>query len=359
MNLFIKKATGYYENFQVYKLMKESSIILDNLSNWYVRRNRRRFWKSENDNDKNAAYLTLHNTLITYIKVMAPVIPFITEEIYSNIKNHEDCESIHLSSFPKYDKNKTNFNLIKEIDDVISIVNLSRSLRNKANIKIRQPLPSIYIYSDQKVIRSIEKNKDQIKDELNIKDIQIVNKITDILDYKIKPNFSLLSSKHGKNMGKIVSLINKEDHNKLVVEIKKNKEFNINLNGKNIQVLDEEILIEEIAKNDLYINSNREITVGLDIKINEELEMEGIVRDLIRHVQDFRKKSNLEIHDRILFSILCSKKVLNSIEKFKNYFANETLTSLIMDDFENMTYRTEFNLNQENIKIGISKIEKE
>ena len=151
---FINESKNHYENFEVYKLMKNASIILDHLSNWYVRRNRRRFWKSENDNDKNAAYITLHSALITYSKVLAPIIPFVTEEIYKNL-NMVD-ESIHLSSFPKYDKAKTDFELIDEIDDVINIVNLSRSLRNKSNIKTRQPLSKIHIYASKDISKVID-----------------------------------------------------------------------------------------------------------------------------------------------------------------------------------------------------------
>jgi len=358
MNLFIKKAKDYYETFQVYKLMKESSLILDNLSNWYVRRNRRRFWKSENDNDKNAAYLTLYNALMTYIKIMAPIAPFITEEIYNNLKRNEnDAESIHLSTFPVYNKEKTNHQLINEIDDVINVVNLARSARSKANIKIRQPLSAIYIYADKDVSASIKRNEGQIKDELNIKSVKIVSDITQIVDYKIKPNFSLLSSKYGSDMKNIISSINELDHNQIVSTIKKDGVLDLNINNKKIKILRDEILIDEIGKNNLCVNGNNIFTVALDIEIDDKLKMEGIVRDLIRYVQNFRKDSNLEVNDRIIFSIKSSSEIINSINKFENYFKNETLISSINNNLEEMNFRTNFSIGIYSVEIGISKLD--
>ena len=354
MNEFIVESENHYKNFEVYKLMKNASIILDHLSNWYVRRNRRRFWKSESDNDKNAAYLTLYNSLMTYIKVLAPIIPFLTEEIYKNLSNASD--SIHLSSFPEYDKNKTDFNLIKEIDDVINIVNLSRSIRNKSNIKTRQPLSKIYIYSNKDISNSIERNKSQIKDELNIKSIEVCNNVNDILEYEIKPNFALLSAKYAKNMKDVISEINKQDANQIISELNKNKKFIINLDGNNIDILEEEILINELPKDDLCINSNRDFTIGLDTVITKELHMEGVLRDLIRYVQNFRKDSKLEVSDRILFSVSGSNEVIESINQFKDYFKNETLTDSIDNDLENMDYRTKFKINNQDVEIGISKV---
>jgi isoleucyl-tRNA synthetase len=354
MNEFINDSKSHYEKFEVYKLMKNASLILDNLSNWYVRRNRRRFWKSESDNDKNAAYLTLYNALITYVKVLAPIIPFLTEEIYKNLSGSDS--SIHLSNFPDYDKNKTDFNLINEIDDVISIVNLSRSIRNKSNIKTRQPLSKIYIYSDKDISDSIKRNESQIKDELNIKSIEICDNANDILDYEVKPNFALLSSKYSKEMKDIVSSIKNMDANQLVEEINKNKKFIININGDDIEILDNEVLINELPKNNLCTNSNRNFVIGLDTVITKELKMEGILRDLIRHVQNFRKDSKLEVSDRIIFSILASDEVISSVNKFEDYFKNETLTDSIINDLDNMDYRVKFKINNEDVEIGISKV---
>tara|TARA_Y100001970_G_scaffold26569_1_gene32041 strand:- start:17336 stop:20197 length:2862 start_codon:yes stop_codon:yes gene_type:complete len=355
MNEFINQSKKYYENFEVYKLMQESSAILDYLSNWYVRRNRRRFWKSENDNDKNAAYLTLYSALITYTKIMAPIIPFLAEEIYSNL-NQEDEESIHLSSFPDYNESNTDFNIIKEIDDIINIVNLSRSARNKANIKVRQPLSTLNIFSNHDISDTIKRNENQIKEELNIKSIKIVNDVNTLLSYKVKPNFALLSEKYGSDMKDIVSFINQSDPNSMILDIEKNKKIKIRTSSKEFEILEEELIIEEVPRENLCVNSNKEFKVGLNIKISEELKMEGVVRDLIRHVQNLRKKSNFDVSDRICFGIKCSSEIIDSIDKFKDYFKNETLTESILQDINNLDFNEKFKIDGADVCIAISKV---
>ena len=354
MNEFINDSRNYYEKFEVYKLMQESSIVLDHLSNWYIRRNRRRFWKSENDNDKNAAYLTLYNALITYTKIMAPIIPFITEEIYGNLS--KESESIHLTSFPEYDKSNTNESIIKEIDDIINIVNLSRSARNKANIKVRQPLSTLNIYAKDDISKTINRNQKQIKEELNIKKINIVDNVSSILSYKIKPNFALLSQKYSSDMKLIIHSLNQLNHSDLIKQIESNKKIEISINSENIEIHEEELIIEEIPNNGLCVNGNRDFKIGLDVEITEDLKMEGIIRDLIRQVQNLRKKSNLNVSDRIEFAFLGNQKIHDSIEKFKDYLMNETLIELISEDVEKLDFKEDFTIDNIKVSISISKI---
>ena len=353
MNEFINDSKNYYENFEIYKLMQESSMILDHLSNWYVRRNRRRFWKSENDNDKNAAYFTLYNALITYTKIMAPIIPFISEEIYKNLS--KESESIHLSSFPTYNKANTDLSVIKEIDDIINIVNLSRSARNKANIKVRQPLSNLYIYSTDNISDTIKRNEIQIKEELNIKEISIVDNVSSILSYKIKPNFALLSEKYGSDMKMIISAINQSDQNSLMNQLASNNKIDLNIEDKNFEILEDELIVDEIPKDNLCINGNRDFKVGLNINITEELKMEGIVRDLIRQVQNLRKKSNLNVSDRIIFALSGNQKIHDSISKFKDYFMNETLIESFSEDVKNLNFKEDFKIDDMKVSISISK----
>ena len=354
MNEFINDSRNYYEKFEVYKLMQESSIVLDHLSNWYIRRNRRRFWKSENDNDKNAAYLTLYNALITYTKIMAPIIPFITEEIYGNLS--KESESIHLTSFPEYDKSNTNESIIKEIDDIINIVNLSRSARNKANIKVRQPLSTLNIYAKDDISKTINRNQKQIKEELNIKKINIVDNVSSILSYKIKPNFALLSQKYSSDMKLIINSLNQLNHSDLIKQIESDKKIEVSINSENIEINEEELIIEEIPNNGLCVNGNRDFKIGLDVEITEDLKMEGIIRDLIRQVQNLRKKSNLNVSDRIEFAFLGNQKIHDSIEKFKDYLMNETLIELISEDVEKLDFKEDFTIDNIKVSISISKI---
>tara|TARA_B100001287_G_scaffold9707_1_gene7519 strand:- start:13235 stop:16528 length:3294 start_codon:yes stop_codon:yes gene_type:complete len=354
MNEFINDSKNYYEKFEVYKLMQESSIVLDHLSNWYIRRNRRRFWKSENDNDKNAAYLTLYNALITYTKIMAPIIPFITEEIYGNLS--KESESIHLTSFPEYDKSNTNESIIKEIDDIINIVNLSRSARNKANIKVRQPLSTLNIYAKDDISKTINRNQKQIKEELNIKEINIVDNVSSILSYKIKPNFALLSQKYSSDMKLIINSLNQSNQSDLIKQIESDKKIEISINSENIEINEEELIIEEIPNNGLCVNGNRDFKIGLDVEITEDLKMEGIIRDLIRQIQNLRKKSNLNVSDRIEFAFLGNQKIHDSIEKFKDYLMNETLIELISEDVEKLDFKEDFTIDNIKVSISISKI---
>ena len=354
MNEFINDSRNYYEKYEVYKLMQESSIVLDHLSNWYIRRNRRRFWKSENDNDKNAAYLTLYNALITYTKIMAPIIPFITEEIYGNLS--KESESIHLTSFPEYEKSNTNESIIKEIDDIINIVNLSRSARNKANIKVRQPLSTLNIHSKDDISKTINRNQKQIKEELNIKKINIVDNVSSILSYKIKPNFALLSQKYSSDMKLIINSLNQSNHSDLIKQIESDKKIEISINSENIEIHEDELIIEEIPNKGLCVNGNRDFKVGLDVEITEDLKMEGIIRDLIRQVQNLRKKSNLNVSDRIEFAFLGNQKIHDSIEKFKDYLMNETLIELISEDVEKLDFKEDFTIDNIKVSISISKI---
>ena len=246
--------------------------------------------------------------------------------------------------------------MIKEIDDIINIVNLSRSARNKANIKVRQPLSNLYIYTKDDISETVLRNEQQIKDELNIKSINIVNNLDMLLSYKVKPNFALLSQKYSSSMKEIVAFINKSNQNNLVNDLEKNKKISIKLESEDIEILEEELIVEEVPKNDLCINSNREFKIGIDINITEELKMEGIVRDLIRHVQNLRKKSNLEVSDRIGFGIISNKDVVNSMYKFEDYFKNETLIEHITEDISSLNFNEKFKIDGINVEIYISKV---
>ena len=175
--------------------MKNAKLLLDDISNWYVRRNRRRFWKSENDNDKMAAYTTLYNVLLTYIKVLSPIIPFISEDIYNNLVCSFDDDapsSIHLNGYPKINDKNIDENLIFEVDMVKQIVSFGRSARNKANLKIRQPLESVNIFINDKNFKLIKIYEVQILEELNVKAINYISDANKIVKYEIKPNFDTL-----------------------------------------------------------------------------------------------------------------------------------------------------------------------
>ena len=329
-NSFIKIATEYYESYELYKLMKYSSLLMDDISNWYVRRNRRRFWRSENDVDKITAYSTLYYVLINYIKVLSPVIPFITEKIYENLVYTIDSsapKSIHLNEFPKFDDELFFDDIVEQIDVIKEIVSLGRSARNKVNIKIRQPLSKVQIFVSNIDKKSLERYETQILEELNVKEIEYVPEVECILDYKIKPNFNILGQKFGKDINKVIKAINVVSLNELQSSFLTNKEFLIN-DGE-FSLNKEDIIIEENAKDDYSLSVSSNVKVSINTIISESLKQEGLVRDLIRFLQNHRKDCNFEVDDRIALDIKCDESFYNALSNNLSYFKNETLCNKI------------------------------
>jgi isoleucyl-tRNA synthetase len=337
--------------------MVEAGKLLDDLSNWYIRRNRRRFWKSENDADKNAAYFTLHSVLVDFVKVLAPVIPFVTDEMYSNLTNCMDAaDSVHLADFPKADDNLTDQNILNEVDTIIQVVGLSRSARNKANIKIRQPLSELALFADANTCQIALDNQTEILEELNIKSLRIIQNEKDLVTYKVKPNFQLLGQKFGKDMGKVTAGINDCDQAELVSQVKVGK--TVVLPGEDIEILAEEFLIEAIPAEGYEISSSKNITAGIVTEITQELKEEGMVRDLIRQIQNLRKDSGLKVEDRIEIGIHGSQELNNAVTSHKNYFMNEVLgVKLDMDDIQLLTFKDSVKINGESITIGITPLQ--
>jgi isoleucyl-tRNA synthetase len=326
MNKFIDISKSYYKTYELFKLMNEASLILDDISNWYVRRNRRRFWKSENDIDKHGAYLTLYNVLINYIKVLAPVVPFVTDEIYDNLVtriNQGSESSIHLCDFPKINKRFVDEKLVKDVDTIKEIVSLGRSARNKSNLKIRQPLSDIKVYINDDSIDFIKKNKHQIQEELNVKEVFFVKNKKDIVRYQIKPNFNLLGKKFGSDMNKVVELVSKLDFDEFSLNLDKNNDFHFD--GTSFVINKEEIDIKLESIGDYSLSENNDIVVAVNILLTKELINEGLVRDLIRKVQNLRKELDFEVENRISIEIKCSSSFFLALEKNIDYFKNETL----------------------------------
>ena len=224
----------------------------------------------------------------------------------------------------------------------------------KSNILFNKILNGFFTLYSFFLIR----NKEQIKEELNIKSIEIADNINNMLDYNIKPNFALLSPKYGKDMQSIVGYLKSQNQNELVSVIKKDKKIEFNIDENNFEILESELIIEELPKNDLCINSNRDYTVGLDTIITNDLKTEGIARDLVRHVQNFRKDSGFEVSNRIIFAIEGPNEIIDAVNSHADYFKNETLTESITHNFDSIDFNLEIKINNCNIKIGISKLDK-
>ena len=345
-----------YENFEVDKLLKNVETFLDDLSNWYIRRNRRRFWKSENDSDKYIAYQTLYDVILDLIKVLSPVLPFVTERMYLNITSadkNENKDSIHLSDFPKCDNDKINHELIEKVDSLKKVIESGRAVRKKANIKVRQPLQSLRVLLNNDEITSFIKDQEEtILDELNIKEVLFSDEIKEFGTLTLKPNFKNMKMKYGDEMQDAMKSIGNLDP----VKVTKNV-----LNGLAIPENEHELTKDDLII-DLKANEGSEsflgndLIVSLDTTISDSLRLEGVLRDLIRQIQLMRKEANFEIDDRIIISANFSDELKNIIEENKEYFMNEVLCKDIVANLENSDYNSSFKYENNEIEIFLKKL---
>ena len=349
------RANDLYGEFKVYNLMDEIDEFLDDLSNWYIRRNRRRFWKSENDNDKNAAYYTLYTTLVKYLKIISPIVPFISDYMYQNLNiSSSERKSIHLEDYPLSESSSVNMNLIQEVDTLIEVISLGRAARNKANIKIRQPLKEVVIYSqDMSHKEYLMTNENDILEELNIKNVRFANKAEELVSTNIKPDFQVLGQKFNKNMKEVLSEIKQLDE-AILKDIVLTRKIKYQI-SKDIEVDYSDFIIEEIPNEGFEVSSNNSFIVAININIDDSLKKEGMVRDLIRHVQNFRKESGLDISDRISISISPSEDLVLAIKNHKKYFMNEVLGVNIRLDGHDLDFNKDIQIGSHKIRLGLSK----
>jgi len=291
---------------------------------------------------------------------MAPVIPFVSDKIYANLsapdQNYENT-SIHLCEYPTVDETLTNSDILNEINTVIQIVSLGRSARNKANIKIRQPLGEIAVYGNEEILKIALENQEEILEELNIKSLKLIKNETELVSFIVKPNFQLLGQKYSEDMSYIIQFIQDADPNTLRGMINANKTIEVTGQGGNLEILPEELIIEEVAEEGYFVTSSRNIIAGVYTEISDELKQEGMVRDLIRQVQNLRKDSGLKVEDRIEIGILGPQDLQNAVRSHKSYFMTEVLgVKLQMEETESLAYNQSININGNKITIGISPI---
>ena len=330
LHTLIHKVDKFYAEYEPTRAARAiSDFTQDYLSNWYVRLSRRRFWKGDYQTDKISAYQTLYTCMNTIAKLAAPIAPFFTDKLYQDLNavtGKESSESIHLSDFPQYDESFVNKSLERKMENAQTISSLVLSLRAKEKIKVRQPLQKIMIPVDN------EQQKEEIlavanliQNEVNIKEIQILEDASDILIKQIKPNFKTLGPKFGKDMRFIAAAVqkfNQEDINK----IEKDKNISLEINGKNINLNISDV---EISSKDIegwLVANEGALTVALDVTITEELQKEGVARELVNRIQNARKDTGLEVTDKIKLTVLNFENLQKSITDNKNYIMSETLT---------------------------------
>ena len=337
--------------------MRKFDDFLDDLSNWYIRRNRRRFWKTEDDKDKLTAYFVLYNVLVDTIKTMAPILPFICEEIYQNLVSsvdNESPESVHLCDYPEVDNNQIDLDLIKKVDALRKVVELGRSARNRSNIRIRQPLSELrFSVEENSISEFIFSEKDVIMDELNVKSINRAKSESELINYKIKPNLPLLGQKYGKDLKKIVKQLDSNKDSHVLEEIRKNKKFQID---KKIFILREDLIIEQDSQEGWTCSGDDSIAVGLDKHLTDDLIKEGVIRDIIRQVQTMRKDANFAVEDRIKIYIKADGLVGDSIIEFKELFMNEILAVEIVESTGGSEFSGSFKMNDQVFTVGLERV---
>lgn len=347
-----------YENFEVDKLLKNVESFLDDLSNWYIRRNRRRFWKSENDADKFVAYQTLYEVLLDLIKILSPIIPFVAERMYLNITKDDDNEnnnSIHLSSFPQSDHSRIDNALIEKVDSLKRVIESGRAVRKKANIKVRQPLNSLKVYTANKQVKSfIQKQADIVIDELNIKEVVFSDNIDEFGMLSLKPNFKNLKMKFGDEMQEAMKSISTLNAKTVLENLLHGNSFPEN----SFELNKDDVLITLKAEKGSESFLAKDLIVCLDTTISEQLRLEGVLRDLIRQIQLMRKEADFNIDDRIIISGTFKNELKDVISENKDYFMNEVLCTDIVENMENSDYNASFMHNNEKIEIYIKKVER-
>ncbi|MCR5187378.1 MAG: isoleucine--tRNA ligase, partial [Treponema sp.] len=303
--------------------------FIDELNNWYIRRSRRRFWKSENDNDKAEAYEALYIALKTLTKVAAPFVPFITEEMYQNLKTSEDKESVHLCSYPTPNKAWKDEGLEFKMATVQKAVSMGHSLRNQFNLKNRQPLASVALVTrnpeEKKVLAEMEES---IREELNVKKVEFHDREDELVEYSAKANFKVLGKELGPLMKKAAAVI-QELTSEQIEAILDNRPLSIEVEGTKVELNSEKVLVERSEKDDLKVLNDGTLTVGLDSKVTDELKKEGYVRDLIRGIQNQRKENGYNVTDRITIQLSGDGELESAYNMFSDFISNETLATSI------------------------------
>ena len=331
LHTLIEKVDKFYADYEPTRATHAiSEFVQENLSNWFVRLSRRRFWKGDYQQDKISAYQTLYTCLVEVAKLGAPVAPFFMDRLYKDLNKStqkENFESVHLAEFSKYDDKFVDKSLERKMEKAQTISSLVLSLRKKEMIKVRQPLQRVMIpVLDEQQREEIQAVEDLIKSEVNVKELQLIDDASGLLVKQIKPNFKVLGPRFGKDMKLVVNEINKltsED----ISKIEREGNIAINLNGEMIKLATEEV---EITSQDIegwLVASSGNITVALDVSISEELKKEGIARELVNRIQNMRKDSGFEVTDTIEVTLQRDGIVEDAVNQNITYIKNETLTA--------------------------------
>jgi isoleucyl-tRNA synthetase len=330
LNELVARATDRLENYDAYDTTMAIDAFLEDLSNWYVRRSRRRFWKSEKDRDKDAAYATLYRVLNTLIRVLAPILPFVTEVMYQNLVRSVDegtAESVHHTLWPDADMASVDKHLMEEMALARRVVTQGHSARNSQGIKLRQPLARALVHLESSREGLGGELLDLVSDELNVKILVFVDDASDLITYRLLPDSQKLGPRFRDRFPALkAALVSIADPEGAVRRLEGNLPLELELDGETIELAADEVLVREEPREGLAVAAERGMTVGLDVGLTQELVQEGLARDVVRRIQNLRKEADFDLDDRIVTTYQAESELAEAIEAWRDYIAAETLS---------------------------------
>ena len=354
LNTVVKAVDDNLGNYRIPEAARAMSEFVDDMSNWYVRRSRERFWAKGMEQDKINAYMTLYTALVTICKTAAPMIPFMTEDIYQNLVRSVDKtapESIHLCDFPAVDEKMVDKELEADMDEVLKIVVLGRAARNSANIKNRQPIGSMYVKAEKELS---DFYKEIIEDELNVKTVTFKDDVSSFSSYSFKPQLKTVGPKYGKQLNAIRTYLSNVDGNAAMNTLKTEGALKFDADGVEVVLSEEDLLIELAQTEGFETQADAVVTVVLDTNLTEELLEEGFVREVISKVQTMRKEAGFEVMDKITISVAGNDKVAEIMKRNEEAIFGDVLATGI-EYGEVSGYTKSWSINGEKVDLGVTK----
>ena len=354
MNTMVKKADADMAGYRIPEAGKDLESFVDDMSNWYVRRCRDRFWAKGMEQDKINAYMTLYTALVTVCKAAAPMIPFMTVELYQNIVRRVDAaapESVHLCDYPTVCEDQIDAELEQNMDEVLKIVVMGRAARNTANIKNRQPIGQMFVKADKGLDAYFS---DIILDELNVKKISFTQDVREFTTYTFKPQLRTVGPKYGKQLGGIRAYLGEVDGNAAMDQLQESGVLKFDVAGTQVELTQEDLLIEPAQKEGYVSETDNDLTVVLDTNLTEELIEEGFVRELTSKIQTMRKEAGFEVMDRIKVYSEGNSRIGEILERYADRIRTDVLADEIVYG-QTDGYAKDWNINGEHVTLAVKK----
>ena len=355
LNTTVQAVDNDLANYKIPEAARALQEFVDEMSNWYVRRSRERFWAKGMEQDKINAYMTLYHALVTIAKTAAPMIPFMTEDIYQNLVRSVDKdapESIHLCDFPTVNEAWIDKDLEADMKELLEIVVLGRACRNTANIKNRQPIATMYVKAEKKMS---EFYTDIIADELNVKEVKFADDVESFISYSFKPQLRTVGPKYGKLLGGIRQALTDINGTAAMNELRTNGVLKLDINGNDVELTEEDLLIETAQTEGYVSESDGETSVVLDTNLTPELIEEGFVREIISKIQTMRKEAGFEVMDKIVVYAHGNDKIQDVMKAHEDEIKSEVLADeMVLGETDG--YVKEWNINKEAVTMGVKKL---